>query len=130
MKPHINIGTIGHIGYGKTTLTAAITASLVGTQGQVPPTPYAPLEGLYTPTVIPEFEYTMEPAPPAQLGTHHDGRCRSTVRRGLWLPLSRTVRGGHPQRPEPGEDDLECIAAAQRKRDRKAQRNTNPTNHV
>ena len=24
-KPHVNIGTIGHIDHGKTTLTAAIT---------------------------------------------------------------------------------------------------------
>ncbi|MDL1966919.1 MAG: GTP-binding protein, partial [Candidatus Desulfofervidus auxilii] len=27
-KPHINIGTIGHIDHGKTTLTAAITQIL------------------------------------------------------------------------------------------------------
>jgi elongation factor Tu len=27
-KPHVNVGTIGHIDHGKTTLTAAITASL------------------------------------------------------------------------------------------------------
>ena len=26
-KPHVNIGTIGHIDHGKTTLTAAITGS-------------------------------------------------------------------------------------------------------
>ena len=26
-KPHINIGTIGHVDHGKTTLTAAITNS-------------------------------------------------------------------------------------------------------
>ncbi|MDR1533848.1 MAG: hypothetical protein LBU64_10240, partial [Planctomycetota bacterium] len=25
-KPHINVGTIGHVDHGKTTLTAAITA--------------------------------------------------------------------------------------------------------
>jgi len=29
-KPHCNIGTIGHVDHGKTTLTAAITKSLVG----------------------------------------------------------------------------------------------------
>ncbi|MFH2064377.1 MAG: GTP-binding protein, partial [Pseudomonadota bacterium] len=31
-KPHVNVGTIGHIDHGKTTLTAAITkhASLKG----------------------------------------------------------------------------------------------------
>ncbi|HYZ91850.1 MAG TPA: GTP-binding protein, partial [Actinomycetota bacterium] len=27
-KPHVNIGTIGHIDHGKTTLTAAITSVL------------------------------------------------------------------------------------------------------
>jgi len=27
-KPHLNIGTIGHIDHGKTTLTAAITKTL------------------------------------------------------------------------------------------------------
>ena len=27
-KPHVNIGTIGHIDHGKTTLTAAITKTL------------------------------------------------------------------------------------------------------
>lgn len=27
-KPHVNIGTIGHIDHGKTTLTAAITKFL------------------------------------------------------------------------------------------------------
>ncbi|MDP3028467.1 MAG: GTP-binding protein, partial [Deltaproteobacteria bacterium] len=27
-KPHVNIGTIGHIDHGKTTLTSAITAVL------------------------------------------------------------------------------------------------------
>jgi len=32
-KPHINIGTIGHIDHGKTTLTAAITMRLAHTSG-------------------------------------------------------------------------------------------------
>jgi len=27
-KPHINIGTVGHVDHGKTTLTAAITMTL------------------------------------------------------------------------------------------------------
>src|SRR5579885_1337285 len=29
-KPHVNVGTIGHIDHGKTTLTAAITYTLAG----------------------------------------------------------------------------------------------------
>ena len=28
-KPHINIGTIGHVDHGKTTLTAAITTGII-----------------------------------------------------------------------------------------------------
>src|SRR4030042_4201616 len=32
-KPHINIGTIGHIDHGKTTLTAAITMRLAHVAG-------------------------------------------------------------------------------------------------
>ena len=32
-KPHINIGTIGHIDHGKTTLTAAITMRLAQKAG-------------------------------------------------------------------------------------------------
>ena len=27
-KPHVNVGTIGHVDHGKTTLTAAITACM------------------------------------------------------------------------------------------------------
>ncbi len=29
-KPHVNIGTIGHVDHGKTTLTSAITRYLSG----------------------------------------------------------------------------------------------------
>jgi elongation factor Tu len=32
-KPHVNIGTIGHVDHGKTTLTAAITTVLSQTGG-------------------------------------------------------------------------------------------------
>ena len=32
-KPHCNIGTIGHVDHGKTTLTAAITMMLAKTGG-------------------------------------------------------------------------------------------------
>ena len=37
-KPHMNVGTIGHIDHGKTTLTAAITKVLGEgqSQGEVP----------------------------------------------------------------------------------------------
>ena len=32
-KPHVNIGTIGHVDHGKTTLTAAITKTLAAQNG-------------------------------------------------------------------------------------------------
>ncbi|MFP6581616.1 MAG: GTP-binding protein, partial [Candidatus Hydrogenedentota bacterium] len=32
-KPHVNIGTIGHVDHGKTTLTSAITKVLAESQG-------------------------------------------------------------------------------------------------
>jgi len=35
IKPHINVGTIGHVDHGKTTLTAAITATLSTLGGAV-----------------------------------------------------------------------------------------------
>ena len=42
-KPHVNIGTIGHIDHGKTTLTAAITK-------------YLAMKGaLSTPTILPSI---------------------------------------------------------------------------
>ncbi len=35
-KPHVNVGTIGHVDHGKTTLTAAITATLHNRKGTLP----------------------------------------------------------------------------------------------
>ena len=32
-KPHVNVGTIGHVDHGKTTLTAALTTVLAQTYG-------------------------------------------------------------------------------------------------
>jgi len=32
-KPHVNVGTIGHVDHGKTTLTAAITAIMADKYG-------------------------------------------------------------------------------------------------
>lgn len=42
-KPHINIGTIGHVDHGKTTLTAAITKTL-GMKGQAEYVDYANID--------------------------------------------------------------------------------------
>ena len=32
-KPHVNVGTIGHVDHGKTTLTAALTKVMAGKHG-------------------------------------------------------------------------------------------------
>ena len=40
-KPHVNIGTIGHVDHGKTTLTAAITKTLSLGNGNVEAMAYA-----------------------------------------------------------------------------------------
>ena len=32
-KPHVNVGTIGHVDHGKTTLTAAITQAMAARFG-------------------------------------------------------------------------------------------------
>jgi translation elongation factor TU len=42
-KPHVNIGTIGHVDHGKTTLTAAIT-TVLGKQGLANPQDYASID--------------------------------------------------------------------------------------
>ena len=34
-KPHVNIGTIGHVDHGKTTLTAAITMTMSAAGGGI-----------------------------------------------------------------------------------------------
>ena len=43
-KPHVNIGTIGHVDHGKTTLTAAITKVLAA-DGMAEYTPYDQIDG-------------------------------------------------------------------------------------
>ena len=57
-KPHCNIGTIGHVDHGKTTLTAAITKTLnarLGTGQAV------------TLTRLPRREREVSPSPPLTL---------------------------------------------------------------
>ena len=43
-KPHVNIGTIGHVDHGKTTLTAAIT-NVLAQKGQAKATAYDQIDG-------------------------------------------------------------------------------------
>ena len=43
-KPHVNIGTIGHVDHGKTTLTAAIT-NVLAKKGQAQAQDYGDIDG-------------------------------------------------------------------------------------
>ena len=45
-KPHLNVGTMGHIDHGKTTLTAAITKTLADKNGNV--TAMVPLANMFS----------------------------------------------------------------------------------
>src|SRR5690625_7760614 len=44
-KPHVNIGTLGHVDHGKTTLTAAITTVMHKVQGTEGAMAYAQIDG-------------------------------------------------------------------------------------
>ena len=50
-KPHVNIGTIGHVDHGKTTLTAAIT-KVLGLQGEAEFVDYANIDKAHFKTFI------------------------------------------------------------------------------
>ena len=51
-KPHVNIGTIGHIDHGKTTLTAAITKYLAIPRRRSAALPSTPLTWSMRPTTV------------------------------------------------------------------------------
>ena len=93
-KPHVNIGTIGHVDHGKTTLTAAITMAL-SQQGKAAAMRYdeidkAPEEkarGITINTAHVEYEtdkrhYAHVDCPrPRRLREEHDHRRRADGRR-------------------------------------------------
>ena len=49
-KPHLNVGTIGHVDHGKTTLTAAITSN---TKAERAILRHAPLFSIFTGSYTP-----------------------------------------------------------------------------
>ena len=69
-KPHVNVGTIGHVDHGKTTLTAAITTVLAKTYGgaarafdQIDNAPEEKARGITINTSHVEYDTDPEPTP-------------------------------------------------------------------
>ena len=93
-KPHCNIGTIGHVDHGKTSLTAAITKVLAETGGatytaydQIDKAPEEKARGITISTAHVEYEtanrhYAHVDCPgPCRLCEEHDHRCGADGRR-------------------------------------------------
>ena len=93
-KPHCNIGTIGHVDHGKTTLTAAITKVLAKTGGatftaydQIDKAPEEKARGITISTAHVEYETKNAPLRacrlpgPRRLREEHDHRRRADGRR-------------------------------------------------
>ena len=72
-KPHVNIGTIGHVDHGKTTLTAAISKTLSSNDGS---------HGSATAdfTAFEDIDKAPEERGPCRLRQEHDHRCCSDGR--------------------------------------------------
>ena len=93
-KPHVNVGTIGHVDHGKTTLTAAITTVLASKFGgeakaydQIDAAPEEKARGITINTAHVEYETEQPPLRarrlpgPRRLREEHDHRCRADGRR-------------------------------------------------
>ena len=85
-KPHVNIGTIGHIDHGKTTLTAAITKFLA-MQGGADYTDYSSIDK------APEDRGAMCPAP-IRLGKNVWVGSNSTILRGVTVGDNAIIAAG------------------------------------
>ncbi|CAM9118403.1 unnamed protein product [Bubo scandiacus] len=76
-KPHVNVGTIGHVDHGKTTLTAAITKVLsVGEGRGSAPTRRSTAPPRNGPAASPSPAPTSSTRPPAALRAHRLPRAR------------------------------------------------------
>ena len=93
-KPHCNIGTIGHVDHGKTSLTAAITKVLAETGGatftaydQIDKAPEERARGITISTAHVEYQTTEPPLCPrglpgaCRLREEHDHGCGADGRR-------------------------------------------------
>ena len=115
-KPHCNIGTIGHVDHGKTSLTAAITKVLAKTGGatftaydQIDKAPEERARGITISTAHVEYETKQPPLRPRRLPRprrlreEHDHRRRPDGRRDPGRVRRRRPDAAdpraHPARP-------------------------------
>ena len=114
-KPHVNVGTIGHVDHGKTTLTAAITKTLAAKGladftafDQIDKAPEERERGITIATAHVEYQtenrhYPRRLPRTCRLRQKHDHRCRPDG----WSNLSRfccrwphaTDKRARPSRP-------------------------------
>src|SRR5438477_422946 len=99
-KPHVNVGTIGHVDHGKTTLTAAMTHILAKKYGgeaknydQIDAAPAEKARGITIDTA--HAEYQTEKRPDAQA---RDRQALPHAGRGCLLHLRTWHRGHGPRR--------------------------------
>lgn len=143
MKPHINVGMIGHVDHGKTTLTTAICAAMAHKSAPTEAMVVPPSDGNQVMKIesIAAKEYQPDPV------IAYQPRHRCPLAAAFVLPImcglaamrfpGLSARNPSQQerndpRREKTPQDLERMAAAQRKRDRKAARNglTAPINPI
>ena len=103
-KPHVNVGTIGHVDHGKTTLTAALTKVMAETNGgqfmaydQIDKAPEEKARGITISTAHVEYQSSKRHYAHVDCPGHADyiknmitGRRRWTGR--FWCARRRTVR--------------------------------------
>ncbi len=110
-KPHVNVGTIGHIDHGKTTLTAAITKVLskhnpkiqFRSFDSIDNAPEEKARGITIATAHVEYEtanrhYAHVDCPgPRRLHQEHDYRCGADGRRNLGRRCDRRSDAANPR---------------------------------
>ena len=108
-KPHVNVGTIGHVDHGKTTLTAAIT-KVLQLDGLAEAKGYDEIDG------APEENSTSRVTPPDPENTKSDKESsvqtslpKSTI---VPLPVERVAPViENPRQIEPLQDIIKPLAA-------------------
>jgi len=120
-KPHVNIGTIGHVDHGKTTLTAAITKQFgeFRAYDQIDAAPEEKARGITISTAHVEYEpearhYAHVDCP--RYAACHAATCRSPSASTSSRPGERTSNDTpspcrHPSMPQPNEPSARPVGA-------------------